>query len=93
MGDFDVTQAAKILGALGGLARAKRHSRIQMRAWGKLGGRPPKLSPNDLGRMRRLLAAGRTQLQVAEALGVATRTVARYVAKGIQDELPDAPAH
>lgn len=54
-----------------------------MRAWGKLGGRPPKLTPKDSGRMRRLLAAEHGQSEVAEAVGVATGTVARYVAKGI----------
>jgi hypothetical protein len=38
------------LGRLGGLARARKYSKRQLRAWSKLGGRPRKKSKGDQSR-------------------------------------------
>jgi hypothetical protein len=37
----------KELGRLGGLARAQKYSKRQIRKWGKLGGRPRKSAASD----------------------------------------------
>lgn len=66
---------------MGGLARAKAHSKKQIREWGRRGGRPPKFTAPELGKLRKWLAAGKTQAQCAEALGVSTRTAGRAVQK------------
>jgi len=34
---------------MGGGARAKAHSKAELRKWGKLGGRPEKLDPEGVG--------------------------------------------
>jgi len=48
---------------MGGVARAKAHSKAELRAWGKRGGRPPRLGRKGLSHLKRLLAAGRSQAE------------------------------
>lgn len=40
-------QAARKLGKLGGIARAKKYSKEQLSKWAKLGGRPKKIWKNE----------------------------------------------
>ena len=66
---------------IGGFARAKTHSKAQLRDWGKQGGRPPKLDQTARARLRKLLASGRSQAEGASILGLSVRTVGRTVAQ------------
>jgi hypothetical protein len=66
---------------MGGMARAKAHSKAELRAWGKHGGRPEKLNRKALARLRKLLASGQSQVQCAAILGVSARTVGRAIAR------------
>ena len=66
---------------MGGIARAKVHSKAQLRVWGQLGGRPGKLDLKTLERLRNLLASGKGQAKCATVLGVSARTVGRAVAR------------
>jgi hypothetical protein len=66
---------------MGGLARAKAHSKAQIRKWGKQGGRPASIDGKALARLRELLAKGKSQSECADALGVSTRTIGRIVAR------------
>ncbi len=66
---------------MGGLARAKRYRKPQLRAWGKQGGRPTRLTPKQLGRMERMLAQGGPHDEIATRFGVSLRTVGRMAAK------------
>jgi hypothetical protein len=66
---------------MGGLARAKAHNKAQLRPWGKRGGRPVKLDRKGLTRLKRLLAAGKSQAECATILGVSVRTIGRVVAR------------
>jgi hypothetical protein len=66
---------------LGGLARAKAHSKAKLRAWGRQGGRPGKLDREARARLRRLLASGKSRAECARALGGSVRTVAQAVAQ------------
>ena len=66
---------------MGGIARAKAHSKAELRGWGKRGGRPGKLDRKALARLRRLLASGKSQAECAAVLGVSLRTVGRHVAR------------
>jgi hypothetical protein len=72
-----VTEMAR----MGGIARAKTHSKAELRAWGKEGGRPGKLDRKALARLRRLLASGKSHAECADVLGVSVRTVGRLVAR------------
>jgi hypothetical protein len=45
---------------MGGIARAKAHSKAELRAWDRRGGRPAKLERKALVRLRKLLASGMT---------------------------------
>jgi hypothetical protein len=67
------------LARLGGLSRAKKYPKKQLREWAKLGGRPRKLT--DLHRLQALLRKGKSQEECAEVLGISLRTVGRAVAK------------
>jgi len=69
------------MGRRGGTTRAKRYSRAQIRAWGKLGGRPYKLGKTALVRLRRMLQQGEPKGKIARSLGISIRTVTRYVRK------------
>ncbi len=66
---------------MGGLARAKAHSKARIRVWGRQGGRPASLDGKALARLRQLLAKGRSQGECAKLLGVSLRTVGRIVAR------------
>jgi hypothetical protein len=66
---------------MGGLARAKAHSKAQLRKWGKEGGRPASLDGKALARLRGLLRAGKSQAACATTLGVSVRTIGRVVAR------------
>lgn len=72
---------ASEMGKRGAAARAQRYSRDQIRKWGKLGGRPAKLNSRAIGRLRKLLSAGKSQAECAAELGVSPRTVGRAVAR------------
>jgi hypothetical protein len=72
-----VTEMAR----MGGLARAKAYSKGQIRAWGKLGGRAPKITGKALSRLPGLVAEGKSQAECASALGVSVRTIGRAVAR------------
>jgi len=72
-----VTEMAR----MGGRARAERHSKAEIRRWGRQGGRPSKLDRKTLARLERLLAAGKSQAECARLLGVSVRTVGRAVAR------------
>jgi len=71
-----VTEMAR----MGGIARAKTHSKAEIQTWGKRGGRPGKLDSKALARLRRLLAIGKSQAECAAILGVSIRTIGRAVA-------------
>jgi hypothetical protein len=66
---------------MGGIARAKAHSKAELRAWGRQGGRPPKMDQKASERPRKLLAGGKSQAECAAMLGVSVRTVGRAVAQ------------
>ena len=66
---------------MGGLARAKAHSKAQLRAWGKQGGRPAVLDGKAEGRLVKLLAEGKSQGECAKVLGLSVRTIGRVVAR------------
>jgi len=65
----------------GGHARSKKYSKRQRRAWGKLGGRPPKLSEMDWARIFYMLRDGKSQSECARAFNICTRTVGRALVK------------
>ncbi len=65
------------MGRKGGKARAEHFSRRQIRAWGKLGGRPSVLTGKARGRLERMLEEGRPHAEIAKAFGVSLRTVGR----------------
>jgi hypothetical protein len=62
---------------MGGLARAKAHSKAQLRKWGKEGRRPVSLDRMALARLEALLSRGKSQAECAVMLGVSVRTVGR----------------
>jgi len=71
-----VTEMAR----MGGIARAKAHSKAELRKWGRRGGHPAKLGGKGLGRLKRLLATGGSQAECAAVLGVSVPTIGRAVA-------------
>jgi hypothetical protein len=66
---------------MGELARAKAHSKAQLREWGKQGGRPVSMDRNALARLEALLRKGKSQAECSNALSVSVRTVGRVVAR------------
>jgi hypothetical protein len=66
---------------MGGLARAKAHSKAQLRKWGKEGGRPVSLDGKALARLEALLRRGKSHAECARMFGVSVRTVGRIVAR------------
>lgn len=66
---------------MGGIARAKAHSKAQLRKWGKEGGRPVSLDRTALARLEALLRRGKSQAECAAMFGVSVRTVGRLVAR------------
>ena len=72
-----VTEMAR----MGGIARAKAHSKAELRKWGRRGGRPAKLERKGLVMLKRLLATGKSQAECAAILGVSFCTIGRAVAR------------
>ena len=79
MGEKPIT--ASEMGKKGGTTRAKRYSRAQIRAWGRLGGRPQKLARAALARLRSMLRRGYSKAEAAQRLGISVRTLDRYLAR------------
>ena len=79
MGEKPIT--ANEMGRRGGTTRAKRYNKAQIRAWGKLGGRPQKLEKAGLSKLRKMLREGVPKGEIAKRLGISTRTVTRYARK------------
>jgi hypothetical protein len=69
------------MASMGGLARARKYSKRQLRQWAKLAGRKPKLTGKEWTRLFAMLSAGKTQLECAHEFGISTRTIGRAVAK------------
>ena len=69
------------MASMGGLARAKAHSKTQLRKWGKEGGRPVSLDRKALAQLGALLRQGKSQVECAKVLGVSVRTIGRVVAR------------
>ena len=69
------------MASMGGRARAKAHSRAEIRRWGKRGGRPVSLDRMALARLEALLCRGKSQAECARMFGVSVRTVGRIVAR------------
>ena len=72
---------ASEMGKKGGTTRASRYSRAQIRAWGKLGGRPQKLDSAALAKLRNMVRRGDSKGQAAKRLGISVRTLDRYLAR------------
>jgi hypothetical protein len=66
---------------MGGIARAKAHSKPQLRKWGKEGGRPVLLDRKALARLEPLMRRGKSQAECARMFGVSVRTIGRLVAR------------
>jgi len=66
---------------MGGIARAKAHSKAQLRKWGKEGGRPVSLDKKALAQLEALLHRGKSQAECAKVFGVSVRTIGRIVAQ------------
>ena len=66
---------------MGGIARAKAHSKAEIRAWGKQGGRPPRLTSAARQRILEHLANGWSHARIAAKFGVSLRTIGRLVAR------------
>ncbi len=73
-----VTEMAR----MGGIARSRAHTKAELRAWGKEGGRPRKLDGKALISLEKMLAEGKSQAECARILRVSVRTVGRIVTKG-----------
>jgi hypothetical protein len=58
------------MASMGGRARAKAHSKTEIRAWGK----PALFRAKAVARLQRLLRAGKSKAQRATILGVSVRT-------------------
>ena len=69
------------MASMGGLARAKAHSRAQLRKWGEEGGRPASLDRKALAQLEALLHQGKSQAECAAMFGVSVRTIGRAVAR------------
>jgi hypothetical protein len=76
---------------MGGIARAKAHSKAQLRKWGKHGGRPARLDAKALARLEVLLQRGTSQGKCAKVFGVSVRTIGRAVARMRPSKNADAP--
>jgi len=85
MGEKPIT--ASEMGKKGGATRAKRYSQAQIRAWGKLGGRPQKLNRAALAKLHSMLRQGRSKAEAAKQVGISVRTLDRYLAGVVTTEL------
>ncbi|MGA9055494.1 MAG: helix-turn-helix domain-containing protein [Terriglobia bacterium] len=68
------------LARLGGLARSKAHTKYEIAAWGRKGGRPRKLIKADLRKLSQWREKGLLRAQMAKRLGVSIATVWRALA-------------
>jgi hypothetical protein len=66
---------------MGGFARAKAHSKAELRAWGKQGGRPVSLDGKALARLEALMRQGKGHAECARVFGVSVRTIGRIAAR------------
>ena len=66
---------------MGGIARAKAHSKAELRTWGRQGGHPVSLGSKALARLETLLHQGKCQAEYAKVLGISFRTIRRAVAR------------
>jgi len=73
---------------MGGHARAKAHTKAQLRAWGKQGGRPELLDCKAVARMMKMLAEGKSQAECARVIGVSVRTIGRAVSRAKGSKFP-----
>jgi hypothetical protein len=71
----------RAMARMGGRARSKKYSKPQMKAWGKMGGRKPKLDAQDWARLFYMLRAGKTQGECAREYKICTRTIGRALVK------------
>jgi len=69
------------MASMGGRARAAKYSSEQLGQFAKNAGRPAMLDGRARHRLKKLLAAGRSQAECATELGVSPRTVGRAVAR------------
>lgn len=69
---------ASEMGRKGGRLRAEHFTKRQIRAWGKLGGRPSVLTGKAGERLQRMLEEGLPHVEIAKAFGISLRTVGRY---------------
>lgn len=70
---------ASKMGRVGGKARAARYSKRQFKAWGRLGGKPAKITGIAREGLETLLASRRPHAEIAEIFGISLRTVGRYL--------------
>lgn len=71
----------RAMASMGGVARARKYSKRQLREWAKLAGRKPKLSEKEWTCLFAMLSAGKTQEECARKFGISTRTIGRAVAR------------
>ena len=69
------------MGRLGGLARRRKHSKAELRAWAAMGGAKPKLSKQDARRVTEMRKAGKSLRECAEEFGVDPRAIGRALAR------------
>lgn len=67
------------MGRRGGRTRAKRYRKVQIQAWGRLCGRPRKLSGIDIDKLHQQLRRGDSKAVVAKKFGISARTLDRYL--------------
>jgi hypothetical protein len=69
------------MASMGGRSRAKAHSKTELRAWGKQGGRPTSFDEKAVARLRRLVDYGKSRAECAFIFGVSVRTLGRVVSR------------
>ena len=75
-----MSEKLMIVAEMARIARPKAHSKVELRAWGRYGGRPAKLDRKALARLRKLVAVEKSRAECASILGVSSGTVGRAVA-------------
>jgi hypothetical protein len=66
---------------MGGVAKAKAHTKAELLAWGKQGGRPAILDRKAQALLVKLLSDGTSQAKCSRVFGVSVRTIGRAVAR------------
>ena len=72
---------AREMASMGGRARSEKYSARQIKEWGAMGGRKPKLSEQEWTELFAMLEANKTQEECARKFNISTRTIGRAVAK------------